>query len=75
MNSQKICFDQIYRSFVYSWTIEDRTQSPIFPWDFRDSLALIELPPSWIDCKSDRIQTKLTAVQSKRTSLENPTKK
>ena len=24
----------------------DCSQSPIFPWDFRDSNALIELPPS-----------------------------
>ena len=25
----------------------DCSQSPIFPWDFRDSCASIELPPSW----------------------------
>ena len=24
----------------------DCSQSPIFPWDFRDSYATIELPPS-----------------------------
>ena len=29
----------------------DCSQSPIFPWDFRDSNASFELPPS---CKSER---------------------
>ena len=96
----------------------DCSQSPIFPWDFRDSYASIELPPSWFvranatweECLNYRggpsqvtlrsvknkyfsrrlptpgplgslntlprlcslLQTKMVAVQSKRTSLENP---
>ena len=44
-------------------------QSPIFPWDFRDSNASIELPPSWFvkaigtwgECLNYRGQSRLTA--------------
>ena len=87
----------------------DCSQSPIFPWDFRDSYASTELPPSlfvrasatWGECQKlprghapqcnltrppsvvfdtlprlrSLLQTKMAAVQSKRTSLENPTEK
>ena len=84
----------------------DCSQSPILPWDFRDSNASIELPPSlfvrasatWGECLNYRggpsqvtlsplgsldtlprlrslLQTKMAAVQSKRSSLENPTEK
>ena len=31
----------------YLTSAPDCSQSPIFPWDFRDSSASIELPPSW----------------------------
>ena len=84
----------------------DCSQSPIFLWDFRDSNASIELPPSlfvrasatWGECLNYRVgpsqvtpvplgildtlprlrsllQTKMTAVQSKLASPENPTEK
>ena len=42
-------FDLQYKPTYKNLAIRrtDCSQSSIFPWDFRDSYASLELPPSW----------------------------